>query len=294
MIAPAWVCFLRPRPEHEPAHYGERSSPPVRSLPNPGVIAWAGLDSNQGPRDYESPALTELSYRPPEATLRPGGDLSLLIEEALQPLRARGVPQLPQRLGLDLAYALARDVELLADLFQRVVGRHLDAEAHAQDLRLAGREGVEHFLGDVAQGRVGRRVRGRHGRLVLDEVAEVRVVVVADRRLHGDRLLGDLQDLADLLLGHLHALGEGRRVGLLPGLLQDLAADAVHLVDGLDHVHRDADGARLVGDRARDGLADPPRGVGRELVAAAVFELVDRLHQADVAFLDQVEELQAA
>jgi hypothetical protein len=59
-------------------------------------------------------------------------------------------------------------------------------------------------------------------------------------------------------------------------------------------VHRDADGARLVGDRAGDGLADPPRGVGRELVAAAVFELVDRLHQADVAFLDQVEELQAA
>src|SRR5204863_336034 len=60
------------------------------------------------------------------------------------------------------------------------------------------------------------------------------------------------------------------------------------------HVHRDADGARLVGDRARDGLADPPRGVSRELVATAVFELVDRLHQADVAFLDQVEELQAA
>ena len=59
-------------------------------------------------------------------------------------------------------------------------------------------------------------------------------------------------------------------------------------------MHRDADGARLVGDRARDGLADPPRGVGRELVAAAVFELVHRLHQADVAFLDQVEELQAA
>ena len=44
----------------------------------------------------------------------------------------------------------------------------------------------------------------------------------------------------------------------------------------------------------RDRLPDPPGGVGRELVAAAVLELVDRLHQADVAFLDQVEELQAA
>ena len=82
--------------------------------------------------------------------------------------------------------------------------------------------------------------------------------------------------------------------GSCAGLLQDLARDAVHLVDGFDHVHRDADGARLVGDRTRDRLADPPGGIGRELVAAAIFELVHRLHQADVAFLDQVEELQAA
>ena len=73
-----------------------------------------------------------------------------------------------------------------------------------------------------------------------------------------------------------------------------LARDAVHLVDGLDHVHRDADGAGLIRDGARDGLADPPGGIGRELEAATEFELVHRLHQADVAFLDQVQELQAA
>jgi hypothetical protein len=69
---------------------------------------------------------------------------------------------------------------------------------------------------------------------------------------------------------------------------------AHQLVDRLDHVHRDADGARLIGDRTRDRLPDPPGRVSGELVAAAVFELVDRLHQPDVAFLDQIKELQAA
>src|SRR6185295_14386623 len=43
-----------------------------------------------------------------------------------------------------------------------------------------------------------------------------------------------------------------------------------------------------------DRLADPPGRVGREFVAAAIFELIDRLHQADIALLDQVEELQPA
>src|SRR6218665_1478071 len=128
---------------------------------------------------------------------------------------------------------------------------------------------------------------------VLDEIAQVAVVVVPDRGFHRDRLFGDLHDLADLVLGYLHFGGQQRGIGLEAELLQVLAADAVHLVDGLYHVHRDADGARLVGDRARNGLADPPGGVGRKFVAAAVFEFVHGLHQADVALLYQVQELQA-
>src|SRR3546814_8055953 len=76
--------------------------------------------------------------------------------------------------------------------------------------------------------------------------------------------------------------------------LQELTAAPHQLVDRLDHVNRDADRARLIGDRAGDRLANPPGRIGAELVAAAIFELVDRLHQADVAFLDQVEELQPA
>ena len=63
-------------------------------------------------------------------------------------------------------------------------------------------------------------------------------------------------------------------------------------VDLLDDVHREADGARLIGERPRDRLTDPPGGVGRELVAPAVVELLDGAHQAEVALLDQVEQRQ--
>ena len=66
-----------------------------------------------------------------------------------------------------------------------------------------------------------------------------------------------------------------------------ITRDPVH---ALDHVDRDADRAGLVGDGAGDGLADPPRGVGGELEALGVVELLDRPHQAEVALLDQVEE----
>ncbi len=82
--------------------------------------------------------------------------------------------------------------------------------------------------------------------------------------------------------------------GSRPSSCTKLTAGADELVDGLDHVHRDTDGAGLIRDGAGDGLPDPPGGIGRELVAAAIFELIDCLHEADVALLNQVEELQSA
>ena len=44
---------------------------------------------------------------------------------------------------------------------------------------------------------------------------------------------------------------------------------------------------------AGDGLADPPRGVGGELEALGVVELLDRADQAEVALLDEVEQRHA-
>jgi len=66
------------------------------------------------------------------------------------------------------------------------------------------------------------------------------------------------------------------------GLLQ--AGERVASVD------RQPDRATSVGDAPGDRLADPPRGIRRELEALAPVELLDGVHQAEVALLDQVEE----
>ena len=51
---------------------------------------------------------------------------------------------------------------------------------------------------------------------------------------------------------------------------------------------------RLVGDGARNGLADPPGGVGGKFVALAVVKLFHGLDQPQVAFLNQIQEQHAA
>src|SRR5207244_1153536 len=123
---------------------------------------------------------------------------------------------------------------------------------------------------------------------------EARLPHFFDRRLQRERLLGDHEDLLDLVRGHLHLLGHPLGEGLLAEVLEEFALYPDQLVDPLDHVYRNGDGSGLVGDRPGDGLADPPGGVGGELVALLVVELLDRPDKAEVALLDQVEEQHAA
>src|SRR3954464_12489119 len=202
--------------------------------------------------------------------------------------------ELLQRVVLDLPDPLARDVERAADLLERPRPAAGETEAHLDDLALALRQGgqraMDVLLAQVLRGDLERGLR----RLVLDEVAELGLVLLADRLLERDRLLGHAQDVAHLARRALELLGDLVWRGLAAERLHELALDVHDLVELLDHVHRDADRAALVGDRAGDRLADPPRRVRRELVAAAVVELLDGADEAQRALLDEIQEGQAA
>ena len=59
-------------------------------------------------------------------------------------------------------------------------------------------------------------------------------------------------------------------------------------------MHRQTDGAALIGDGSGDGLADPPSGIGGELVTLLVIKLFSRTNQSQTALLDQILEGEAA
>ena len=110
------------------------------------------------------------------------------------------------------------------------------------------------------------------------------------------RLIGSfahLHRLAHLVERQAEALRKLLLGRLAPELLPHLPGQPPQPGGGLDHVHRNANRRRRVGDRAGDRLADPPGRIGRELEAPAVVELVHALHQPDIALLDQVQELEA-
>ena len=68
--------------------------------------------------------------------------------------------------------------------------------------------------------------------------------------------------------------------------LKELLLNLHDLVEGLDHVYWNTNRTSLISDRAGDCLANPPCRVGREFVAAAVFEFLNRFHEAHVTFLN--------
>src|SRR5687768_16223126 len=68
------------------------------------------------------------------------------FQEALELLAALRVPQLPERLDLDLADPLAGEAEPAADLLERVVRRLADAVPHPDDLLLARGEARQYAV----------------------------------------------------------------------------------------------------------------------------------------------------
>src|SRR5437870_12120686 len=103
------------------------------------------------------------------------------FEEAPELLRARRVPELSQRLGLDLSDALAGDREVLPDLLQRVLAAVGEAEAEPQHLLLTRGERVEDLVRLLPERQADDRLDGRDDLLVRYEIAQVAVFFFSDR-----------------------------------------------------------------------------------------------------------------
>ncbi len=108
--------------------------------------------------------------------------MPLTIQKAPELPRPARVLELPECLGLDLADAFAGDRELLADLFKRVVGIHADAEAHSKDTFFARCQRGEHARRRLAQVGLDGGIDRQDGVLVLDEITEVGIFFVPNRR----------------------------------------------------------------------------------------------------------------
>src|SRR5581483_7888599 len=154
--------------------------------------------------------------------------------------------ELLQALVLDLPDPLTRHVERAADLVERARLLAVQPVAKLEHPPLAVAERLEAPCERLrAEGRVGSLVRERR-RLVLDELPELGLLLVAHRLLERHRRLRGAADRLDLLVRRLTA-----------ALGAQLALGAEDLVQLLDDVHRHPDRACLVGERAGDRLADP-------------------------------------
>src|SRR5512144_1449948 len=111
------------------------------------------------------------------------------LEEAPELLRPRRMPELPERFRLDLTDALPGDREVLPHLLERVLASVREPEAQAEHLLLSRRQRVQHLVRLLPQAQPDHALDRRAHLLVLDEVPEVAVLLLADRGLERDRLL---------------------------------------------------------------------------------------------------------
>src|SRR2546423_4220395 len=169
------------------------------------------------------------------------GEFSYKLGDVAQLDRVGQRPELLQALVLDLADALTRDVERAAHLVERARMLAVEAVPKLEHLALPARERAE----DLAQGLLAEcdlgLLVGQREILVGDEVAEFRLVLIADGLLERHRRLGAAPDLLNLVACQVEVEPDLQRCRLAPQLGTQLALRTHHLVQLLDDVNRHAD-----------------------------------------------------
>src|SRR5262249_3085590 len=115
-----------------------------------------------------------------------------ILDECAEVAAPQWMAQLPERLGLDLTDPLARHLEPLAHLFERVLTLFADAESQSKDLLLLRRQHRQRPLHLRSEVLLQQRLVGRARGLGLEKVSELGVLT--DRRLERERLPRRLED----------------------------------------------------------------------------------------------------
>jgi hypothetical protein len=188
--------------------------------------------------------------------------------------------------GPDLFRLFAEELRNLRQLLRKVVGQ---AVTQRQNETLFRRE-YRHLQQELfAQRLLFELTLDRRDHRLLDHVDELRLAVARDFRIQGKVFVADLKELIDLLFIDTE-IDRELRVRWCSILL--VMNRRHHLLEPIHHVcsfRRNAKSTTLLGERMKNRLPDPPDGVGDEFDVLLRIEFLRRLHQPDVAFVDEVQ-----
>ncbi len=202
--------------------------------------------------------------------------------------------QFAQGFRFDLTDTFARHAELLTHLFERMICVHTDAKPHPQHTFLARRQRRQNTCRRFLQVFLNSTVQRKNCIAIGDEIAQLAVLFVPDRCFQRNRLFGNFHHFTHFFQRHLKLFSQFFWRWFPPDFMQHLTPRAHQFIDRFDHMNRNTDRAGLIRNRARDRLTDPPSRIGRKFVSAAIFKFIHRLHEADIALLDQIKKLKPA
>ena len=161
----------------------DRVEPGKSSFKNPVKKSWKTVDGlpQRGDLQARSGSILRRAASPTNLFRRPQSLQVFNFQKAVQLADARGVAHFAERLGLDLPDAFPGDAELLPNFLERARATVAQTKTQFQHLPLALGQTAQHVAEFVLEQAETGDVEGIVGGLVLDEIAEVGVIGVADR-----------------------------------------------------------------------------------------------------------------
>src|ERR1700730_1068072 len=171
--------------------------------------------------------------------------------------------QLSQCLSFYLTDALTGDIKVLSHLFQSsLMTSVVQTKTQPNHPLLPRAQSLQHVTRDLSQ------VRGYHSssrtltRLVFNQIAELGITILANWRFERNRILHKFPGLANRVHRSVHLLSDLFRRRLSPQLAHQFTRSVLEFIYHFDHMNRNTNRARLIGNCSGNCLPNPPCAVG--------------------------------
>ncbi|VBB39266.1 hypothetical protein TRIP_E190184 [uncultured Spirochaetota bacterium] len=199
-----------------------------------------------------------------------------------------GNGNLPEGGFFDLSDSFLGEMHAIADFLQAHGASSVNAEAIFDNLSFLYVQQFQDLVEIILEVQLGGVILGALVEVVFDEIAhDAGVLLVVDGAVQGYQIPGHGDDFGHMVGIHIEVGGH------VPDLLVlresfEVFAGFFDLDKFVRSVERKADHAAFLADSLENGLAYPPDGVRNEVKTLADIVALDGVHQADVAFGDEV------
>lgn len=199
--------------------------------------------------------------------------------------------KIEKRIGIDMEDKLKSEREMMEKLLKSMVSVNENEEENKKKKLIKRSKRREKEGSSIEKIGMNGRIDRKKRVIVIDEIEKVWIIIIEERSLEGDRLIGDFKKIEKFLERNGKILRKLLRSRLKEDLMKNMERSKKDIVDSLDNMKRNEDSEGMIGNRKGNWMKNKKGRIGREIVEEEILKIIERFNEENIELMNEIEEM---